>query len=71
MPVTDNFTDASHPLNIIRAIYQPGDFIVVKLDIDYAVLEASIMAEIKQSSQLRGYIAEIAYEQHYDHPGAP
>ena len=71
MPVTENFTHASHPLNIVRSICQPGDFIVFKLDIDVAGLEASIMTEIERDSKLISCIAEIAYEQHYDHPGAP
>ena len=71
MPVTNNFTHASHPLNIVRSICQPGDFIVVKLDIDVIPLEAAIMTEIERSSKLRNCIAEINYEQHYNHPGAP
>jgi len=50
MPVTENFTQATHPLNIIRSIYQPGDLIVLKLDIDNRDLEMAIMSEIEKVS---------------------
>ena len=69
-PITDDFTEASHPLNIIRSICEPGDFIVVKLDIDNAPLETAIMAEIGADPELHHCINEMFYEQHYDHAGA-
>lgn len=28
-----------NPLNIIKSIYKPGDFVVVKLDIDHVDIE--------------------------------
>ena len=69
-PITDNFTEASHPLNIIRSVCKPGDFIVVKLDIDNGPLETAIMQEIRTDQILRYCISEMFYEQHYDHAGA-
>ena len=30
---------AFNPLNIIKSIYRPGDFVVLKLDIDNEVIE--------------------------------
>ena len=68
-PITDDFREASHPLNIIRSIYEPGDFIVVKLDIDNGPLESAIMAEIAADPELRHCISEMFYEQPYDHAG--
>ena len=68
-PITKNFTEASHPLNIIRSIYQPGDFIVVKLDIDNGPLELAIMKEIESNPVLLSSITEMMFEQHYDHEG--
>ena len=50
VPVTENFTQATHPLNIIRSIYQPGDLIILKLDIDNRDLEMAIMSEIEKVS---------------------
>ena len=69
-PVTGNFTDASHPLNIIRGVCQPTDFIVVKLDVDMAALENAIVKEIERDQSLRNCISEMMYERHYDHKGA-
>jgi hypothetical protein len=68
-PISNNFTLAEHPLNIIRSIFQAGDFIAVKLDIDNGPLETSIMNEIEQDPVLLSSIAEMMYEQHYDHKG--
>ena len=68
-PITDDFRAASHPLNMIRGICEPGDFIVVKLDIDNGPLESAIMAEIAADPRLRHCISEMYYEQHYDHAG--
>ena len=70
IPVTADFREASHPLNVIRSICEPGDLIVVKLDIDNGPLENAIMAEIAVDPELRNCISEIFYEQHYDHTGA-
>lgn len=69
-PITNDFMEAAHPLNIIRSICEPGDFIVIKLDIDNGPLETAIMAEIAADPGLRHCIAEMFYEQHYDHAGA-
>ena len=69
-PITDDFKKASHPLKIIRSTCEPGDLIVVKLDIDNGPLESAIMAEIGADPELRHCISEMFYEQHYNHAGA-
>ena len=68
-PIKENFTHAAHPLNIIRNICQPGDFIAVKLDIDNGPMEMAIMDAISGDTDLRGCISEMFFEQHYSHPG--
>jgi hypothetical protein len=65
-----NKTSASHPLNIMRGIYKSGDMIVVKLDIDNAPLEISIIEDIENDPALVDMIAEMYFEMHYDHVGA-
>lgn len=67
--ITEDLTQAAHPLNIVRSIYQPGDFIVIKLDIDNGPLETAILKEIESDPALLNSIAEMMYEQHYDHAG--
>ena len=69
IPVTDDLTQAAHPLNMIRNICQPGDFIAVKLDIDNGPLETAIIDEIQADEHLSQCISELFYEQHYNHPG--
>ena len=68
-PITRDFSDASHPLNIIRSIFQPGDFVAIKLDIDDGPLETAIVKEIEDDPLLMSIIAEMMFEQHYDHEG--
>ena len=70
-PIKENFTHAAHPLNIIRNICQPGDFIAVKLDIDNGPMEMAIMEAISGDTDLRRCISEMFFEQHYSHPGEP
>ena len=65
-----NKTSASHPLNIMRGIYKSGDMIVVKLDIDNAPLEISIIEDIENDPALVDMNAEMYFEMHYDHVGA-
>ena len=49
----DNATDSpANPLNIILATSQPGDLVVVKLDVDNAPLELSYMNRIAVSGCL-------------------
>ena len=68
-PIKENLTHAAHPLNIIRNICQPGDFIAVKLDIDNGPMEMAIMNAISGDTDLQRCISEIFFEQHYTHPG--
>jgi hypothetical protein len=65
-----NVSSPSHPLNIMRGVYKPGDMVVVKLDIDNAPLEISLIEEIENDATLVDMIAELFFEMHYDHPGA-
>ena len=65
-----NVSSPSHPLNIMRGVYKPGDMVVVKLDIDNAPLEILLIEEIENDATLVDMIAELFFEMHYDHPGA-
>ena len=63
--------DASHPLNIMRSLFKPGDMFVVKLDIDNVPLELNFLAAIEADPSLLQMIAEMFFEGHYDHAGNP
>ena len=62
-----NTSHAAHPMNIIRAIHNPGDVIVLKLDIDHSELELSIIKEIEDSPVLIRMITEMYLNMKYDH----
>ena len=57
-----------NPLTWVRSIYKPGDFVVFKLDIDNDALESALIAQIADSVDLAGMIAEMFYEKHYREP---
>lgn len=69
-PITAEIANADHPVNIIRSIYRPGDFIAVKLDIDNSPIETAFVDAIETDPDLLHSIGEMFYEQHYDHSGA-
>ena len=67
----DILEDASHPLNMMRSLYNPGDMFVVKLDIDNVPLEFSVLEAIEADPSILQMIAEMFFEGHYDHAGNP
>ena len=62
-----NTSHAAHPMNIIRALYNPGDVIVLKLDIGPSELELSVIKEIEDSPVLIRMITEMYLSMKYDH----
>ena len=53
------------PLGILKSKFVPGDFIVVKLDIDNEDLESRIMQQVLNMPEM---IAEMFFEKHFDAP---
>ena len=66
---SSDISNASHPLNIMRSRYRPGDMFILKLDIDNAPLELSVIEAIEKDPSLGAMIAEMFFEMHYDHAG--
>lgn len=50
-------------------IYRPGDFIVLKLDIDNVPLETQFMNMIEDNFNLVHMIAEMFFEEHFNDDG--
>ncbi|KAL4854373.1 hypothetical protein ACK3TF_004889 [Chlorella vulgaris] len=65
--IEGNTTHEEHPIHILKQHAQPGDFVVVKLDIDHVVFEMAFMQEVVNSRQLRSLISEMMFEMHYSH----
>ena len=59
-----NTSHAAHPMNIIRAIFKPGDVVIIKLDIDNSELELSVIKEIEDNPVLIRMITEMYFEMH-------
>lgn len=55
-----------NPLEIIRHIYRPGDFVVFKLDVDAEAIETAIIEQILADGQMPSIISEMFYEKHYN-----
>lgn len=58
-------SNPSSPIGIIQRHFRPGDFVVIKLDIDSEGLENNIMNEILKISHMVG---EVFFEKHFDAP---
>ncbi len=55
--------DPGNPLNIVRSLYKPGDFVAFKLDIDNEEIENALMSQLDE--ELTGMIATFFFEQHF------
>lgn len=65
--IVGDTSSREHPINYIKAVARPGDFVVVKLDIDNVELEMAFMKEVLEDAQLRSLISEMMFEMHYSH----
>ena len=63
-PASSNSSDASSPLNIIKKIAQPGDFVVLKLEIDTPEVEMAILRELLRDPSLLELVDEFFFEYH-------
>mmetsp|Transcript_1406 Transcript_1406/g.4195 ORF Transcript_1406/g.4195 Transcript_1406/m.4195 type:complete len:381 (-) Transcript_1406:736-1878(-) len=55
-----------NPLNIVRRIYRPGDYIAFKLDIDNSGIEQALMDQL--STDIIPMISEFFFELHFHCP---
>lgn len=53
----------------VAEIYRPGDFVVIKLDIDNVPLETQFMNMIEDNYSLVHMIAEMFFEEHFNDDG--
>lgn len=63
-PASSNSSDPSSPLRIIKKIAQPGDFVVLKLDIDTPKVEMAILRELLNDPDLLELVDEFFFEYH-------
>ena len=63
-PASSNASDPSSPLNIIKKIAKPGDFVVLKLDIDTPEVEMAILRDLLSDPSLLELVDEFFFEYH-------
>lgn len=66
-PAKSHPSSPSDPLNILKSMAKPGDFVALKLDIDDSFLELSFIRRLEGDVELRGLVAELFFEMHYHH----
>lgn len=64
VPATADKNDLASPVAILQQIAQPGDFVMVKLDIDNYKIESDIMRSIFDSDSVMALIDEFLFEYH-------
>jgi hypothetical protein len=64
IPVSPEVGDPGNPLEIIKALTQPEDFVAVKLDIDTPSVENALIQQILGDREVYSRIDEFYFEQH-------
>ena len=54
-----------NPVDWIQDLYQPGDYIVFKLDIDNDAVEGELIQQVLDMDGAGDMIAEMFFEKHY------
>jgi len=67
-PVTPQAGSSMNPVDWIKKIYRPGDYVVFKLDIDNDEVEGALVEQILDLEGAGDMIAELFFEKHYAAP---
>jgi hypothetical protein len=68
IPVGVDPAAPNHPLQMLRALAQPGDFVVFKLDLDNSAVETAVIQELLKDPDLLGLIDSFFFEYHVNFP---
>lgn len=64
--VTSDVNDPRNPLNILRVIAAPKDFVVFKIDIDHNGIEMEFIRQILNDSEISSRIDAFMWEPHFN-----
>uniref|UniRef100_A0A383WMU0 Uncharacterized protein n=1 Tax=Tetradesmus obliquus TaxID=3088 RepID=A0A383WMU0_TETOB len=64
IPAITDYSDASHPVRILKEIAQPGDFVAFKLDIDNNQAENAILKSLREDAAAAVLVDEFFLEYH-------
>ena len=65
VPVSHNVNASNHPWRHLLDLARPHDFVVVKLDIDHAETEASLMHQFMEDPAIHSRVDMLLWEQHW------
>ena len=63
-PITAEPNHVDNPVHLIKRIYRPGDFVVLKLDVDHGLLETALVRQLLEHAA--DLVAEFFYECHHN-----
>ncbi|WIA14773.1 hypothetical protein OEZ85_003257 [Tetradesmus obliquus] len=66
IPAGTDYSDASHPVRMLKSIAQPADFVAFKLDIDNYAAENSILSNLSGDTAAAALVDEFFLEYHVD-----
>jgi len=64
IPASTNLLDPANPLNIIKGVTKPEDYVVLKIDIDNYIAENEFIRQILSDIELQIRIDELYFEHH-------
>jgi hypothetical protein len=67
-PVTPQAGSSMNPVDWIKKMYRPGDYVVFKLDIDNDEVEGALVEQVLDLEGAGDMIAEMFFEKHYAAP---
>ena len=65
LPVSDVYGHPQHPWSVLMRIARPSDLVVVKLDIDTPVLEASLVEQLMSDANVSSRVDVFFWEEHW------
>jgi hypothetical protein len=65
VPVSADVDSDANPLNVLRDVAMPDDFVAFKLDIDTNAVEIPIALQLASDPELLGLVDEFFFELHF------
>lgn len=65
IPITSGEKSVRNPLNLIRRVSRPEDFVAFKLDVDSPSVEIPVALELQRNKELQGLVDEFFFELHF------
>ena len=64
IPAPTGIDDLANPLNMLKAVSKPSDYVLLKLDIDNSIVEMEFVRQLLNSTELHSLVDEFFFEHH-------